>query len=32
MEIQMQKGYVVGNISKKPFLNWSQETPWEKLS
>lgn len=35
LEMQIQKEYVVGNISeiiKKPFLNWSKETPWKKSS
>lgn len=35
MEMKLQKEYVVGNISetiKKPFLNWSQENPWEVKS
>lgn len=35
MEMVLQREYVVGHISetiKKPFLNWSQETPWKKSS
>ena len=35
MEMDLQKEYVVGNISetiKKTFLNWNQEIPWKKSS
>jgi hypothetical protein len=34
-EMLEHQEYVVGNISetiKKPFLNWSQKTPWKKSS